>query len=149
MYVVATQGSWKVMLISTAGDVWRMKEVEIKPNVKVECVLKCCCYLGDTLGAKRGVEETAGARVRCAWAESRSYLPFWQPALYHIIKGKMYSAWIQSVLTYGRWRLKIFIVWRDRTVLMVSEPDVHATESSLFLWCNARWCHWKRGYTQL
>ena len=42
-----------------------LKEVVIEPNVKLECVAKFC-YLGDTLGARGGVEEAAGVRVRCA-----------------------------------------------------------------------------------
>ena len=41
-------------------------EVEIEPNVKLECVTKFC-YLGDTLGAGVGVDEAARAGVRCAW----------------------------------------------------------------------------------
>ena len=37
-----------------------LKEVEIEPNVKLECVPKFC-YLVDTLGARGGVEEGARA----------------------------------------------------------------------------------------
>ena len=65
------------MLISIAGDAWRvrmasfsqflLKEVVIEPNGKLECVLKFC-YLGNTLGVGGGVEEAARARVRCARA---------------------------------------------------------------------------------
>ena len=44
------------------------REVEIEPNVKLECVPKFC-YLGDTLGAGAGTDETARARVRCDWAK--------------------------------------------------------------------------------
>ena len=36
--------------------------------MKLECVPKFC-YLGDTLGVGRGVEEAARARVRCACAK--------------------------------------------------------------------------------
>ena len=35
-----------------------LKEVVMEPNVKLECVPKFC-YLGDTIGAGRGVEEAA------------------------------------------------------------------------------------------
>ena len=46
-----------------------LREVEIKPNVKLEYVSRFC-YLGDALSAGGGVEETAArARVRCAWAK--------------------------------------------------------------------------------
>ena len=44
------------------------REVAIEPNVKLECVPKFC-YLGDTLGAGRGADEAARARVRCDWAK--------------------------------------------------------------------------------
>ena len=37
------------------------REVEIEPNVKLECVPKFC-YLGDTLGAGGGADEAARAR---------------------------------------------------------------------------------------
>ena len=40
-----------------------LKEVVIEPNVKLECVPKFC-YLGDTLGAGGGVEETARAKFK-------------------------------------------------------------------------------------
>ena len=46
----------------------QLMEVEIEPNVKLECVLKFC-YLGDMLGA--GVEEAARARVQSAWGKFR------------------------------------------------------------------------------
>ena len=59
-------------MISIVRDVWRAKgssdqsvllrEVEIEPNVKLECVSRFC-YLGDMLGAGGGGEEAARARV--------------------------------------------------------------------------------------
>ena len=83
------------MLISAAGDVWRRvllghycREVEIEPNVKLECVPKFC-YLGDTLGAGC-MDETARA-----WAKFKELLP--TPILtadgasYHM-KGKIFRA---------------------------------------------------------
>ena len=51
-----------------------LKEVVIKPNVKLECVTKFC-YLGDTLVAGRGAEEAARARVRYAWAKFKELSP--------------------------------------------------------------------------
>ena len=71
------------MLISAAGDVWRKVlskqylsywEVEIEPNVELECVPKCD-YLGDTLGVWGGVDEEARAKVRCAWAKFKELSP--------------------------------------------------------------------------
>ena len=73
----------------------------IEPNVKLECVPKFC-YLGDTLGARKGVEEAARARVRCAWAKFKELSPIltaWDASDH--IKGKIYKAYVQSVLTYG------------------------------------------------
>ena len=86
-----------------------LREVVIEPNVKLECVPKFC-YLGDTLGAGGGVEEAARARVRCAWAKFKELSPILtaRGASNHI-KGKIYKACVQSVLTYGTetWVMKI------------------------------------------
>ena len=45
-----------------------LREVEIEPNVKLECVPKFC-YLSDILDVGGGVEEATRARVWCAWAK--------------------------------------------------------------------------------
>ena len=79
-----------------------------EPNVKVEYVSRFC-YLDDMLGAEGGVVEAARARVRCAWAkfkELTSILTI-RGASYHI-KGKIYRACVQSVLSYGTetWAMK-------------------------------------------
>ena len=83
-------------------------EVELEPGVKVECVSKFC-YLGDTLGSGGGVVEAARARVRCAWAKFKELSPILtvRGASYRI-KGRIYSACVQSVLIYGTetWALK-------------------------------------------
>jgi len=56
------------MLISIARGALRVRmasfsqEVVIEPNEKLECVPKFC-YLGDTLGAGRGVDEAARPMV--------------------------------------------------------------------------------------
>ena len=76
-----------------------LREVEIEPRVKVDCVPKFS-YLGDTLGSMGGVEEATRARVRCAC--SRSYLLSQQLMVHHIVsREKIYRACVQSVLTYG------------------------------------------------
>ena len=76
--------------------------------MKFECVPKFC-YLGDTLGAEGCVEEAARARVRCAYANFKDLSPILraQGASY-CIKGKIYRACVQSVLTYGTetWAMK-------------------------------------------
>ena len=84
------------------------REVEIEPNVDLECVSKFC-YLGDTLGAGGGTNEAARARVRCAWAKFKELSPILTAlgASYHM-KGKMFRACVQSVLIYGTetWAMK-------------------------------------------
>ena len=69
--------------------------------MKLECVSKLCYLVTHGAG---GVEETARARVRCAWAKFKELYPILMArgASYHInIKGKIYRTCVQSVLTYG------------------------------------------------
>ena len=86
-----------------------LKEVVIEPNLKLECVTKFC-YLGETLGVGGGAEEAARARVRYAWAKFKELSPILtaRGASYRI-KGKIYRACVQSVLTYGTetWAMKV------------------------------------------
>ena len=90
---------WRLCLESS-GKVclWNYFILMIEPNVKLECVPKFC-YLGDTLGAREGVEEAARARVRCAWAEFKelSLILTARGASYRK-KGKVYKACVQNVL---------------------------------------------------
>ena len=75
----------------------------------MKCVPKFC-YLGYTLGAGRGVEEAARARVRCAWAKFKEFsLIMTARGASYCIKGKIYKACVQNVLTYGTetWAMKI------------------------------------------
>ena len=77
-----------------------LKEVVIEPNVKLERVPKFC-YLGDTLGAGGGVDEAVRAWVRCAWAKLKELSPILTaPGASHRMKGKIFIACVQSVLTY-------------------------------------------------
>ena len=91
-----------------SAQVVLLREVELEPGVKVECVPKFC-YLGDTLGSGGGVVEAARARVRCAWAKFKELSPILtvRGASYRI-KGRIYSACVQSVLIYGTetWAMK-------------------------------------------
>ena len=67
-------------------------------------------YLGDTLGAGGGAEEAARVRVRCAWAKFKELSPIRTArGASNRIKGKIYRACVQSVLTYGTetWAMKI------------------------------------------
>ena len=72
-------------------------EVEIEPNMKLECVPKFC-YTGNTLGAGGGADEAARARLRCAWAEFKELSPILTAcgASFHI-KGKIFIASIVKV----------------------------------------------------
>ena len=77
------------------------REVDIEPNVKLECVLKFC-YLSDTLG--EGMDEAARAKVRCAWAKFKELSPILtahgpRGASYER-KGKIFKVGVQSVLTF-------------------------------------------------
>jgi len=83
---------------SPVGTVLK-REVEIKPNVRLECVPKFS-YLGDTFGAGGGADEAGGgadeaarARVQCAWTKFKELSPILTTsgALYHI-KGKTFRA---------------------------------------------------------
>ena len=91
-----------------SAQVLLSSEVELEPGVKVECVSKFC-YLGDTVGSGGGVVEAARARVRCAWAKFKELSPILtvRGASYRI-KGRIYSACVQSVLIYGTetWAMK-------------------------------------------
>ena len=91
-----------------SAQVVLLREVELEPGVKVECVPKFC-YLGDTLDSGGGVVEAARARVRCAWAKFKELSPILtvRGASYRI-KGRIYSACVQSVLIYGTetWAMK-------------------------------------------
>ena len=98
----------KRCLDGDSDPVGLLTEVELEPGVKVECVSKFC-YLGDTLGSGGGVVEAARARVRCAWAKFKELSPILtvRGASYRI-KGRIYSACVQSVLIYGTetWAMK-------------------------------------------
>ena len=86
-----------------------LKEVVIEPNVKLECVTKFC-YLGVKLGAGGGAEKGARARVRCAWAKFKKLSPIVTArGASNCIKGKIYRAYVQSVLTYETetWVMKV------------------------------------------
>ena len=91
-----------------SAQVVLLREVELEPGVKVECVPKFC-YLGDTLGSGGGVVGAAGAGVGCAWAGFGELSPILtvRDASYRI-KGRIYSACVRSVLIYGTeaWAMK-------------------------------------------
>ena len=72
--------------------------------------------------AEGSAGEAARARVRCAWAKFKELFSILMAhgASYHI-KGVMYRACVQSVLTYGTetWSMKaenLHIYWSEQSV---------------------------------
>ena len=111
------------MLISAAGDDWRRvllgqkyREVEIEPNVKLECVPKFCCvtHLGQDDVWTRQLE--LGCDV--LGLSKRSYRPSWQPVVHHITWRKRFLGSVSRVcrhmgLRHGLW---ICIAWGEQSV---------------------------------
>ena len=68
---------------------WRRVFLGQYCRVKLECVPKFC-YLGATLGAGGGTDETARARVRCDWIKFKELWSILvvRGASYHMIEGR-------------------------------------------------------------
>jgi len=88
---------------------------EVRSEVVIENVGKLervdrFCYLGDMIGAGGGVEEATRARVRCAWGKFRELSPILTSRGASLkVKGRLYSACVQCVMTYGSetWATKV------------------------------------------
>ena len=86
------------------------------------------CYLGDTLGAGGGVEEVARASVRCTWAKFKELSPILTArGVSYRIKGKIYKACVQSVLTYGT------EIW------VMKKANLHSVERTERIMVRWRW----------
>ena len=62
------------------------------------------------IGAGGGAEEASRARVRCAWGKFTELSPIQTSRGASLkVKGKLYSACVQSVMTYGSetWAMKV------------------------------------------
>ena len=84
------------------------KEIEIEDVGKLECVNKFC-YLGDMIGAGGGTEEASRAGVWCTWGKFRELSPILTSRSASLkVKGKLYSACVQSVMIFGSetWAVK-------------------------------------------
>jgi len=84
------------------------KEVELRDGSKFECV-KEFCYLGDMLCARGGVAEASTTRARCAWKQFRLHTPILAKRGVSLrMKGRVYRACVQSVMTYASetWTIK-------------------------------------------
>ena len=78
-----------------------MLEMEVEHVGKLESVSKFC-YLGDMIGSGGGAEEASRARVQCAWGKFRELAPILTSRGASLkVKGKVYSACVQCVMTYG------------------------------------------------
>jgi hypothetical protein len=81
------------------------------------------CYLGDMIGAGGGADEASRARVRCAWSKFRELSPLLTSRGVSLkVKGRLYSACVQSVMIYGSetWPMKLEALQRlERTEKMM------------------------------
>ena len=60
------------------------------------------CYLGDTIGARGGAEDSVTTRVRSGWNKFRELLPLLASrSLPLLTKGKVYQSCVHSVMLYG------------------------------------------------
>ena len=84
-------------------------------NVVVNCggqkidVVEKFCYLGDTIGARGGAEESVTARIQSAWNKFRELLPLLTSKSFPLLtKGRVYQACVRSVMLYGSetWPIK-------------------------------------------
>ena len=65
-------------------------------------VLDKFCYLGDTIGARGGAEDSVTTRIRSAWGKFRELLPVLTGKSFPLLtKGKIYQACVRSVMLYG------------------------------------------------
>ena len=77
------------------------KEVVIDDAGRLEWVDRFC-YLGDVLGCGGGVADAIRFRVKCAWGKFMELAPLLTlRGMSRMMKGKLYSACVQSVLVYG------------------------------------------------
>ena len=68
------------------------------------------CYLGDMIGRGGGVEEAVRNRVGGSWCNFRELYPLLAMQGFLLkLKGKIYKACVQSVLSYGSeaWAMKV------------------------------------------
>ena len=99
-----------------------MKEMEIEHVGKLECVSKFC-YLGDMISSGGGAEEASTGRVRCAWGKFRKLAPILTSRGTSLkVKGKVYRAFVQCVMTYGSeaWPMRVEDMRRlERAEMMI------------------------------
>ena len=72
--------------------------------------VKKFCYLGDMIGAGGGSEEASRARVKSAWCKFRQLAQILtKRGASLLMKGKLYSACVRSVMVYGSetWAMKV------------------------------------------
>jgi hypothetical protein len=103
-------------------NVLQEHEVLLDDADSLECVDKFC-YLGDMLGCGGGAGDAVRTRVKCAWGKFRELAPFLTLRGMSVrMKGKIYTACVQSVLVYGSetWSMKLDDMQRlERTERMM------------------------------
>ena len=92
----------------TVAEVPERKDLVLGQFSGLERVDKFC-YLGDMIGSGGGAAEAAQTRVKCAWGKFRELSPILvSRGVSRRLKGKIYRACVQSVMTYGSetWAMK-------------------------------------------
>ena len=72
-------------------------------------VVKKFCYIGDTIGARGGAEDSITGRIRSGWSKFRELVPLLaSKGLSLASKGRLYQACVRSVMLYASetWPLK-------------------------------------------
>ena len=104
----AEQG-FKCSRCSSPPDPLEDENIEvICDNQKIDVVDKFW-YLGDTIGARGGAEDSVTARIRSAWNKFRELIPLLTGKSFPLLtKGKVFQACVRSVLLYGSetWPIK-------------------------------------------
>jgi len=93
---------------NTPVNVESKKNITLEQDVVLDCVTEFC-YLGDMLGCGGGAGNASRVRVNCAWKKFRELSPILtQRGASLRVKGKIYSACVRSVMTYGTetWPMK-------------------------------------------
>ena len=85
------------------------EEVSVNSNGQTLEVVEKFCYLGDTIGARGGAEDSITGRIRSGWSKFRELVPLLaSKGLSLASKGRLYQACVRSVMLYASetWPLK-------------------------------------------
>ena len=66
-------------------------------------IVEKLCYLGDTIGDRRGVLASVIRKIRSGWCKFRDLVPLLASTSLPLgAKDRLYSACVHSVMLYGR-----------------------------------------------